>query len=381
MKKLTKILIILLVIIASLIALLYITGNEYVVRGARIVYGTGHISTFIDDADYFESMIIAKGETTDEWEIADNYNKVPVSEKLQKTHDDLGTAAFLVIKNDEIVHEYYDDEHSQTSETNSFSMAKSITVSLLGKAIKDGFIAGLDQPVSDFYPEYSNTNVTVGDLASMASGMKWSEQYISPFSITAESYFIDDISSLILNQPIVDEPGQKFKYQSGSTQLLGLVIERATDKKLATYASESFWKPMGFSKDGKWLVDSAENMTAKTFCCVISNARDFARFGKLYKDGGLWNGQRILDASFIETAINPRFKDSPEYGYGFWLMDYNNKDIFIMRGILGQYVITIPQDDLIVVRLGDKTGSFTGGYFTDDIYTYIDQAYMLSETI
>ena len=101
--------------------------------------------------------------------------------------------------------------------------------------------------------------------------------------------------------------------------------------------------------------DSMEKMlSVKAYCCFNSNARDFARFGKLYKDFGKWNGIQILDSSFVVKSIKPRFEKSPEYGYGFWLGKINENNFFAMRGILGQYVIILPEKNIIIVRLGQR---------------------------
>ncbi len=254
-------------------------------------------------------------------------------------------------------------------------MAKSITSALLGKAIKDGYISSLDQPIGDFFEQYRNDKTTVGDLSSMASGLDWVESYTSPFSVTARSYYDDDLAETILNQKVVEAPGERFKYLSGNSQLLGMVLEKATGGKLANYLTESFWQPLGAEQPALWQVDDDEHKLAKTFCCIASNARDFARFGKLYKDYGTWNGEQLLDSSFVAKSIVPRFPESPEYGYGFWLSDHLNKKIFVMRGILGQYVITIPEDDLIIVRLGHQRGKKNGQPFSDDFYVYVEEVY------
>jgi CubicO group peptidase (beta-lactamase class C family) len=119
-------------------------------------------------------------------------------------------------------------------------MAKSITTSLLGKAIMDGYIKNLDQPISDFYEEFEGTATTVGDLSSMASGLDWIESYTSPFSITARANYDHDLAETILNQKVIKTPGKAFEYLSGSTQLLGMVVKKATGKQLADYLSESF---------------------------------------------------------------------------------------------------------------------------------------------
>ena len=128
-----------------------------------------------------------------------------------------------MIKNDSIVFEKYYDGYSDSSISNSFSVTKSIVVSMLWKAIMLGDIKGIDQPVSDFFDEYKvglASKLTVGNLASMSSGMDWSEEYYTPINVTAESYFTKDLRSLILNRKIVNEPGKSFKYLSGDTQLL-----------------------------------------------------------------------------------------------------------------------------------------------------------------
>lgn len=368
-------------IIILLVVIAYITDYEYILKGVRVVYMTGHVTAYIDDYPHFENEEIANS-TPQPWPLHKAYNTTKVTQKLQETHNNLGTVAFMIIKNDSIWHEQYTEEdeivYGPTSKTNSFSMAKSITSALLGKAIQEGHIESLDQPLGDFFEQYAASSITVGDLSSMSSGLDWEESYTSPFSVTARAYYDDDLAETILNQKVTESSGTSFKYLSGNTQLLGMVIEKATEKKLASYLSESFWKPLGMEQSALWQVDDSENRLAKTYCCIASNARDFAKFGKLYKDHGQWNGKQVLDSSFVSKSIRPRFPEDDMYGYGFWLSNYKNKNIFVMRGILGQYVITIPEDNLIIVRLGHKRGNFVAGAsFTDDFFIYIDEAYAM----
>lgn len=369
--------IILLVIIA------YITDYEYILKGVRVVYMTGHVTAYIDDYPHFENEEIGNG-TPQPWALHKAYNIAKATPILEETHQKLGTVAFLIIKNDSIWYEHYaeDEEitYGPTSKTNSFSMAKSITSALLGKAIEDGYIKSLEQPLGDFFEQYKGSKTTVGDLSSMSSGLDWQESYTSPFSVTARAYYDDDLAETILHQKVVETPGNSFKYLSGNTQLLGMVIEKATNKKLASYLSESFWKPLGMEQSALWQVDDSDHRLVKTYCCIASNARDFAKFGKLYKDHGRWNGKQLLDSTFVAKSTHPRFPNDDMYGYGFWLSDHKNKSIFVMRGILGQYVITIPEDDMIIVRLGHKRGNFVeGASFTEDFYIYIDEAYAMLE--
>jgi CubicO group peptidase (beta-lactamase class C family) len=367
-------------LIAIIVIALYITDYDYILKGVRVVYMTGHTTAYIDDYPHFENAPI-KNAAVQQWPLHSAYNTISATDHLNNVNETLGTVAFVIIKNDSLWYENYAEDYGPASRTNSFSMAKSITSALLGKAIKDGYIKSLDQPIGDFYPQYASAKTTVGDLSSMASGLDWEESYTSPFSVTARAYYDDDLSETILNQKVTEAPGRQFKYLSGNTQLLGMVIEKATEKKLASYLSESFWQPLGMEQEAIWQLDDADNQLVKTYCCIASNARDFARFGKLYKDHGNWNGTQLLDSSFVAKSIQPRFQNDPEYGYGFWLSDHKNKDIFVMRGILGQYVITIPEDNLVIVRLGHQRGQFAAGKpFTQDFYDYIDATYEMLNT-
>jgi CubicO group peptidase (beta-lactamase class C family) len=384
MKVLAKGLKWLAIIILVLIIGLYATGNGYILKGIRVVYMTGHTTAFIDDHPYFTNRTIETA-TPQVWEKDKGYNTLEPTERLLKINAKYGTVAFLIIKNGKILYENYAEGYDEKSKTNSFSMAKSITTSLLFKAIQDGYIKSLDQPLTDFFPDFKGefaSKCTVGDLSSMSSGLSWNENYTSPFSITAQAYYDENIRELIQTLEISEEPGKSFKYLSGSTQLLGMVIEKATKKSLSAYLSQSFWKPLGMNDFGLWQLDEEGGME-KTYCCVSTNARNYAKFGQLYLQKGNWKGRQIIDSSFVDLATKPRFKASPEYGYGFWLSDYMDKDVFAMRGILGQYVIAIPEDNLVIVRLGHQRDAEKVNAIPIDFYMYIDEVYRMlaSESI
>lgn len=380
MKWLGKILKLLTGLLFVGVCVLYITGNSYILKGVRVVYLTGHKSAFIDDTKYFKTRTIEKGETK-AWNLHKNYNKIKPTSLLKKTNQNLGTTSFLIIKNDSIWHEYYAEGYDENSLTNSFSMAKSITTALLFKAIDDGYIPSLQTKVKSILPQiegpYAN-ELTVGDLSSMASGLNWEESYTSPFSMTAQAYYDDNIRDLILGLKVNDKPGKKYKYLSGATQLLGMVLEQATKKTNTQYLTESFWKPMGMRSNALWQIDGEESGLEKTYCCVASNARDFARFGQLWQHNGNWGGAQLISEKMAKLAKKARFLESPEYGYGLWLSDYMGKKISYMRGILGQYVICIPEDNLMIVRLGHKRMSVKeGDSHPQDFKIYIDEVYKM----
>tara|TARA_B100000809_G_C15078186_1_gene508660 strand:- start:416 stop:1573 length:1158 start_codon:yes stop_codon:yes gene_type:complete len=383
MKFIKKFLKFILVCIALVIALLYITDTDYLIKAVRTIYLKGHTTAYLEDYKKFDNQVIEAG-TPQSWSNHIDYNTMTISPELEKANQDWGTIAYVIIKNDSIWFEKYYDGFDENSKSNSFSMAKSYVSGLLGKAIMDGHIKSLDQPVCDFLPAFCDGKVakmTVGDLSSMASGTNWDEAYYSPLSITTRAYFDDDLAKVMNGLKVVDEPGQTYKYASGDTQMLAMVIEKATGKKLYKYLEDSFWKPLGSENSTLWQVDSEDHDLVKAYCCIASNAKDFARFGKLYKDFGKWNGQQVLDSSFVAKSIKPRFSVSPEYGYGWWLKQQNGKDFFMMRGHLGQYVIVQPEDNVIIVRLGHSKGPGDPlKTFTDDISTYIDEGYKMLNT-
>ena len=370
------------IIFAVLIALIYAFDVDYILKGTRVIYLTGNNTAYLSDYKHFDNRIIEPSPVAEPWAKHNKYNTIEETEELAAINKLRETKAFLVIKNDSIIFEKYFDGYSESSKSNSFSMAKSITVSLLGKAIMDGKIRSFDQPVGDFFDEYKTgfgAELTIGNLASMSSGMEWSEKYYSIINITSESYLTDDLRSLILKQKIIKKPGQKFRYSSGDTQLLGMVIEKATNTNLSEYLRNNFIIPMGFENQALWQLDSEENGMEKAYCCFASNAKDFARFGKLYKNNGKWNNEILLDSAFINKATNPVFDTSPYYGYGLWLYNYNGKKVFTMNGHRGQFVIVFPEEDIIIVRLGDKNQE--GDNDDGDLYKYISEGYNLATSI
>jgi CubicO group peptidase (beta-lactamase class C family) len=366
------------IILISIIILMYVFDVDYLLRAVRTIYFKGYTTAFLEDYKDFPNREIKKG-TAQPWSIAKDYNSIDATSTLEKTHKELQTAAFLIIQNDSLFHESYFDGYTKDSKSNSFSMAKSVITIALGKAIMDGKIKNLDQKAIDFIPELKGEfakEVTVGDLSSMSSGLSWDEKYYSPLSIVTRAYFHDDLREVMLGLEINEKPGQSFKYLSGATQLLAMCIENATGEYVSDYVSKNFWQPMGAENEALWQLDHEDDGIEKAYCCIASNARDFARFGKLYLNYGNWNGKQLLDSTFVKKTITPRFAETPHYGYGWWMHNINGKDLFYMRGHLGQFVIVIPQDNLIIVRLGHLKGIQTSfDPHSEDLYVYVEEAY------
>ncbi|MDX1752746.1 MAG: serine hydrolase [Salinimicrobium sediminis] len=372
MKGLKKGILGTLLFLALAVALIYLFNFDYIFKGIQTTYLQGYVTAHIDDHVDFDNRRIAAG-SAQPWPKHSDYNERELSEDLQKKNEEAGTIAFLIIKNDSIWYESYHEGYGPDSQTNSFSMAKSVVAALLGKAVFDGYIKDLDQPVADFFPQF-NKRLTLRHLVSMSSGLNWDENYYNPFSMTIRAYLDENIRELVLDLEVVESPGEEFKYLSGNTQLLAMVLEKATGMTVSDYLSQSFWKPLGMENDALWQLDSYESGMEKAFCCIASNARDFAKLGKLYKDYGRWSGKQLLDSTYVAESIRPQLEDYPHYGLGIWLEPNLSKDVFYFRGILGQYVIVLPQENMIIVRLGQKGGKVPDEEeHPDDFYFYLEE--------
>jgi len=372
MKATRRILFIIAALIISLFAIAKLSGNGYLIKGLWASYLHGASSATIDDAQFFHTKKIETAGAGWGWTLSRNYNKTPLSERLQSSLNETESVAFLVIKNDSILSEYYWDGYSDSSLSNSFSMAKSIVTMLAQVAVQKGIFQSWNQKVVTLFPELSGAfakELELWHLSTMSSGMKWEESYKNPFSVTAEAYYGDDIRQLILSLPIESKPGVAYNYQSGSTQLLGLALIKATGKSLSELASEWLWKPMQAERDATWHTD--EEGTELAYCCFNSNARDFARFGKLMLHQGNWEGTQILDSSFVQMATTGAL--APYYGYSFWVVSSYGTPVFCQRGILGQYIITFPERNLVVVRLGHKRLPNREDYHSDDLHVIVEE--------
>jgi len=334
-----------------------ITGNIYIYRA--LVYNYVNI----DDLHLFHTRTIDAG-TPQPWKISADFNKGKLPDSVRAELEKLETVAYLVIKDDSILYEEYWDRYSEKSLSNSFSMAKSVIGLLIGIAHDEGKIKSLDEPIGNYLEDYKEgyaSESTIRDVLMMSSGSNWNESYSSLFSITTKGYYGSNLEKLLHNEvKITEQPGKIWNYKSGDTQMLAFILEKATGEHVSDYASRKLWIPLG-AEPAQWSLDHKDGHE-KAFCCIYSNARDFARIGKLMLDSGSWNGNQLVSKEFVRQALTPNdllYDDDPAshvttYGYQWWLMKYNDDPIFYMRGLLGQYVFVIPDKRLIVVRLGKQ---------------------------
>jgi CubicO group peptidase (beta-lactamase class C family) len=355
MKKFIRIIIyVFLSIIVVFSAYAVVSGKKYLFEAVWYNFAN------IDDYKKFTNNTVVTG-VPQPWNLSNDYNKNPLPRELKNMLEELETIAVLAIKNDSIVQEYYWDGYSDSSLSGSFSMAKSITSLLIGAAIKEGKIQSIEEPVGNYLPEFKTgdkAKVRIADLLTMSSGSNWDEAYANPFSVTTELYYGHNAYNVATGVSIIHKPGTLHDYKSGDTQLLGLILEKATGKSLSAYASEKLWQPLGAEHAALWSTDHIGGIE-KAYCCFNSNARDFARLGQMMLDSGRWKGNEIIPRDYYLQSIKPCMIPDASgerckyYGYQWWIVP-SQPEIFYARGILGQYVIVIPSKKMVIVRLGKK---------------------------
>tara|TARA_B110000003_G_scaffold173551_1_gene173156 strand:+ start:2999 stop:4267 length:1269 start_codon:yes stop_codon:yes gene_type:complete len=348
--------------LALLVLLVKASWFSYLFKGVYATYLKGNTTANIFDGESF-----AKGEinatSPSPWPVDLDITYAP-SLELEMALSEIETGAFLVFENDTLRHEEYKNEVALDSKTNSFSMAKSIVTILVQIAIQNGEISGWDELVVNLIPELKGPGrsmLTLANLSSMTADMDWDEDYYNPFGIQAKAYYGSDLYKTITSRSIGAEVGVKFEYQSAATALLGFCLEAATETKIYDYASENLWSPLGAVSDAFWHLDESGN--ALSYCCYNATARDYGRLGKLILQNGIWEGQRLVDSSFLKGATSPG--TDQYYSLSFWLGQVPDSPIMnsgienryiAFHGHLGQWIIVLPAVNRVIVRTGHQGG-------------------------
>ena len=367
MKKLVKkigkgILFFLLGFILIVNLFILLSGRYYMYSGIAKTYLRGETGPGIYDLDLFPKTTIKSSNQNFKWANHPKKNAYKFSQKQTSYHQEWGTTAFLVIKNDSILFEKYWGDHNEKTVSNSFSAAKTIISLLIGIALDEGHIKSLDEPVGNYIPEFNNMGrnvITIRHLLLMASGLDWEESGSNPISEAAEGYFTDDLYGLVTRQLVVEKPGVRFNYQSGNSQILGILLSKATKMPLSKYMEEKLWKPIGASSQAYWSMDD-EGGIEKSFCCFYATAKDYALLGRLVLNKGKWNEKQLISKNYMEELVKtPELKTdegtpNQRYGLHTWVYYNQGNPVHYFRGFRGQYVLTIPKDNLIIVRLGMK---------------------------
>jgi len=268
---------------------------------------------------------------------------------------DQRTAGLVIIQDGKIRLEKYGLDFSGDGRWTSFSVAKSFTSTLVGAAIKDGYIKSIDDKVSDYIPDLKGSvydDVTIRQLLTMTSGVKWNEDYADPksdvalFNAHKAEPGVDATVSYMRKLKREVPPGTKWVYKTGETNLIGVLVSSATRKNLSDYLSEKVWRPFGMEQNASWLLGPTGHEISG--CCVQASTRDFARFGLFILGGGMAEGKAVLPDGWIAAATTKHADTSQaEFGYGYqwWTM---NDGSYTARGIFGQGIFIDPRRKLII---------------------------------
>lgn len=384
LKKLLKGFVVFLVVLNLAI---WFSGNTHIYKGLTDTYFQGRLKPTIDDPDIFYNRVL-HAKNTKSWKESSVMNSKPLSDQVIESHKTFGTKAFLVIKGDEIIHESYYDGYSKDKISNSFSMAKSVLSVITGIAVKEKKLS-VEESVHNYLPEFvqeKDNELKIKHLLSMTSGMNFKESYGNPIGFMAKAYYGTDLKALTKGYELEKKPGTEYSYLGGNNLLLGFILEKITEEKVADYGSRMLWEKLGMENDAKWILDH-EDGDEKTFTGIYATARDFAKIGKLYMNYGEMYGEQIVDSAYVVESISPinvpnvSGENTDYYGYSWWLTNYKGFKVFYMRGILGQYVICVPEKSLIITRLGQLRSmkKTKDGNVPDDLWSYLAEGFRLIE--
>ena len=288
------------------------------------------------------------------------------------------TQAFLVIQDDTILYEHYFNGARRDSIVTSFSVAKSFASALVGKAIAEGYIHSVDDPITRYLPELALRDARFGriairDLLMMASGLHYGGGFLFIADDDARTYYLPDLRKGALQLTRVERPPrERFQYNNYHPLLLGMILERATGRHVTDYLQEKIWQPLGMEFDGSWSLDSSKSGFEKMESGLNGRAIDFAKFGRLFLNGGKWDGAQVLPASWVlestrpDTTLDYRayypaeglFADGEGYyKYFWWGLRRNDGYDFTGVGNFGQYLYVSPDSRLIIVRHGTSLGA------------------------
>jgi CubicO group peptidase (beta-lactamase class C family) len=265
-------------------------------------------------------------------------------------------AGLLILQNGKIRMEYYGLGYNESERWTSQSVAKSVTSTLVGAAIQDGYIKSVDDYLTTYIPDLKGSayeKVTIRHLLTMTTGVKWTEKYTDSTSDIVRFYTqpvdsgVDQTVSYMRRLPREAEPGKKWVYKTGETHLLGVLVSAATKQTLSAYLSSKIWIPYGMEGKATW--NTSRTNQEFSGCCLQMKLRDYGRFGLFILDSARINGKSIVPADYLQAATHTQVSVFPPnwgYGYQWWTKDDGT---FRALGIYGQMIHIDPARHLVVV--------------------------------
>lgn len=277
------------------------------------------------------------------------------------------SAGIVILQDGKVRFERYGLGFGAKGRWTSFSVAKSFTSTLVGAAIQDGHIKSLDDKVSQYIPGLRGSaydDVSVRQLLTMSSGVKWDENYEDPnadvakFNNAKPEAGLDATVSYMRKLPRAHPPGEVWHYNTGETNLIGVLVSSATKKPLSQYLQEKIWQPAGMEAPATWLLGATGHEIAG--CCIQAATRDYARFGLFVLANGKMGGQQIVPADWFSQAITKQQDiGEPGHGYGFQWWTYDDGSVGA-QGIFGQGIFIDPKRRLVIASNANWTRATLG---------------------
>lgn len=344
----------------------------------------------LDDVKKFKSVTIPTSSNP----FTFNFNtKAPQYTKFRNWLDTLlpnsNTNAFVVIKHDTIIYEYFNKQSSATLHP-SFSISKSFIGTLIGMAVGKQLIRSTNEPVIKYLPQLNENDeqlkkLTIQQLLDMRASIDFDEHKETPFGSITKLYYGRSLKNQVNRLRLKANPGGKFEYQSICTQVLSAILEKASGKKVEVLLRDWLWQPLGMESDAVWSTD--DQHTVKAYCCLNATALDFAKLGRLYLHKGEWQGRRILSENWVAVTTHPDTLMHKGYKNQWWgvanykffkdsaqAVNYkqqqrlngpigkNRRQLYYIQvpsnefeaeGILQQTIYVNPNNGVIIVRMGN----------------------------
>jgi len=264
---------------------------------------------------------------------------------------------FLVSQNSKLVFQYYQNSKATSSLAKLNSVTKSVNSALVGICLDRGLIPSVHTPITEYFADYlvndpdpRKQTITIYHLLTMSAGFDWPE--FGEWNYFAPMVFAKDITEFILGRDLISEPGTVMNYNSGCSHLLGAIVQQVTGQKAADFAQKELFKPLGIT-EYKWQELGGQSLTADG---LKLKPAGLLKFGQLYLDGGRYNGQQLINPSWITESTNPyylTYESIGSYGYQWWvsaasLPDGGEIPFYFALGYQGQYLIIVPSQEIVI---------------------------------
>jgi len=317
----------------------------------------------VKDSERFDYNVAAAGDNAfsfiqgdkdwgDVLKINDWTTDLPIYRSIREKAEEGPTLGMSIIRNDSILFEYYREGYNADNLLTSYSVAKSFLSAMIGIAIDEGKIKGVEQKAIDFLPELKDNlqfqDVTIKHLLNHTSGIKTS------LMLEGKMYYTTDVTKIFKNIEFKNKPGEKQAYVNANSQLLGLILRRATGSSATEYLEQKIWQPIGARKEARWNTD-AKNKIEKTYCCLNATLLDYAKFGRLFLNKGNWEGKQLVSKDWVKQSLERTDAEGSSHGYNYsWHLGLKEYGDFTAAGLYEQYIYMVPKKNLIIVLFNDR---------------------------